>query len=97
MILDKYNLFWLGPNHFSWVQIKIFWTDFYNLDLTKTNWDTSKMIGWYSTKIIWTVQNNFRPIEGQGINAVLKRIFFHLVTLLIQNKDKSHALKNIDL
>ena len=22
---------------------------------------------WYSTKVIWTLQNNFGPIEGQGI------------------------------
>ena len=25
---------------------------------------------WYSTKIIWTVQNPFGPIEGQGINPM---------------------------
>ena len=25
---------------------------------------------WYSTKIIWTVQNHFGPIEGQGINVL---------------------------
>ena len=24
---------------------------------------------WYSTKIIWTVQNHFGPIEGQGISV----------------------------
>ena len=35
-------------------------------------WTQPKRIGliqndWYSTKIIWTVQNHFGPIEGQGI------------------------------
>ena len=27
---------------------------------------------WYSTKIIWTIQNNFGPIEGQGIRELKK-------------------------
>ena len=48
MILDRPNCFgrvqivlvgsksfWLGPNHFGQVQIRFFWTNFYNLDLTK--------------------------------------------------------------
>ena len=37
-------------------------------------WARPKGIGsiqndWYSIKIIWTVQNHFGPIEGQGINT----------------------------
>ena len=38
MILDIYKLFGSGPNHFDKVQISFFWTNFYNLDLTKMNW-----------------------------------------------------------
>ena len=40
-------------------------------------WTRPKQIGpiqnhWYSTKMIWTVQNNFGLIEGQGINVMPK-------------------------
>ena len=35
--LDIYKLFWSGLNHFDQVQIRLFWTNFYNLDLTKMN------------------------------------------------------------
>ena len=28
---------------------------------------------WHSTKMVWTVQNHFGPIEGQGI----RKLFFH--------------------
>ena len=57
--------FWSGT-------IRLFWTIFYNLDLSKMIWTQPKQIGpvqndWYSTKIIWSVQNHFGPIEGQGI------------------------------
>ena len=45
-------------------------------------WTHPKQIGpvqndWYSTKIIWTVQNHFGPIEGQGIklNTVIITVF----------------------
>ena len=57
---DGYKLFWSGPNHFVQVQIRLFWTNLYNLDPTKTNWTRLK-------RMIWTVQNHFGPIEGQGI------------------------------
>ena len=65
MILDHPNCFCRGI-------IRLFWTNFYNLDLCKMIWTRIKQIGaiqsdWYSTKIIWTVQNRFGPIEGQGI------------------------------
>ena len=33
--------------------------------------------GWYSTKIIWTVQNQFGPIEGQGISLKNKGLYPH--------------------
>ena len=42
-------------------------------------WTQPKRIGphendWYSTKMIWTVQNHFGPIEGQGINIFFLKI-----------------------
>ena len=57
--------FWLGPSHFGQVQIRLLWTNFYNLDLSKI---ILVQNNWYSTKIIWTFQNHFWPIEGQGIS-----------------------------
>ena len=74
LVLVGYKSFWLGTNHFSQVQIRLFWTNFYNLDLSKMIWIQPKGIGsvqndWYSTKIIWMVQNHFGPIKGQGISA----------------------------
>jgi hypothetical protein len=73
IVLVGSKSFWLGPNHFGQVQIIAFWSNFYNLDLSKMIWTKPKQIGsvqndWYSTKIIWTVQNNFGPIEGRGIS-----------------------------
>ena len=68
IILDECKSFWSGPNHFGQVQIRLFWTNFYDLDQTKTNWAHTN--DWYSTKIIWTVQNHFGPIEGQGIRVI---------------------------
>ena len=72
IVLDNYNLFLSGLNHFGQVQIRLFWTNFYNLDLSKMIWIRPKRIepaknDWYSTKMIWTVQNHFGPIEGEGI------------------------------
>ena len=32
------KLFWLGPNDFYLVQMTLFWTNFYNLDLSKLIW-----------------------------------------------------------
>ena len=74
IVLDRSNVFWLGPNHFGQVKIRLFWTNFYNLDLPKMIWTRPEQIGpiqndCYSTKMIWTVQNNFGHIEGQGINV----------------------------
>jgi hypothetical protein len=62
--------FWSCPNDFVQVQIRFFWTNFYNLDLSKMIWTHTKQIGpvqndWYSTKMIWSV--HFGSIEGQGI------------------------------
>ena len=66
IVLDENKLFWLGPNHFGQVQIIFFWTNFYNLDLSNMIWTRPKRIGpvqnnWYSTKMIWTVQNHSGP------------------------------------
>ena len=72
IFLVGYKSFWLGPNHFGQVQIRLFWTNFYNLNLPKMIWTWPKWIGpvqneHYLTKMIWSVQNHFGPIEGQGI------------------------------
>ena len=55
IVLDK--LFWLGPNHFVQVQIRLFRTDFNNLEVSKMIWTWPKLIrpvqnNWYSTKMI---------------------------------------------
>ena len=72
IILVGSKLFWCGPNFFGQGQIRLFWTNFYNLDLSKMIWTRPKQIAplqndWYSTKMIWAVQNYFGPIEGQGL------------------------------
>ena len=46
IVLVRCKLFWSDPNHFDQVQIRLFWDNFYNLDL-------SKMI-WTQTKTNWT-------------------------------------------
>ena len=79
MILDRYKLFWLGLNHFCQVQIKLFQAIFYNLDLSKIILTRPKRIGpvqnnWYLTKRIWTVQNHFGSIEGQGTRLLKLRL-----------------------
>ena len=65
IFLVRSKLFWSGPNHFGQVQIILFWTNFYDLDLSKS-------------KVIWSRPkrrpNHFGPIEGQGINII--DIFF---------------------
>ena len=66
IILDR-------PDHFGQVHIRLFWTSFYNLDLSKMIWIRPKQIGpvqinWYPTKMFWTVQNHFGSIGGQGIH-----------------------------
>ena len=75
IVLVMSKSFWAGPNHFGQVQIRLFWTIFYNMDLSKMIWTRPKRIGpvqnnWYSTKMIWLVQNNFEAIEGQGIKEL---------------------------
>ena len=71
IVLDRPNSFWSGSNYFGQVQIiktspeksylnltKVFGPDQINLDLTK--------LICTHPKTIWTVQNNFGPMEGQG-------------------------------
>ena len=70
------KLFWTGTNCFGQVQIRLFWANFYNLDLSKMIWTRPKQIRhvqneWYSTKMIWTVINHFGPIEEQGIREFI--------------------------
>ena len=88
LVLVGYKSFWLGTNHFSQVQIRLFWTNFYNLDLSKMIWIQPKGIGsvqndWYSTKIIWTVQNHvpvllnwFKLIDGLFRQSNIHHPFF---------------------
>ena len=48
IVLVRSKLFWLGPHHFGQVQIRPFWTNFYNLDLStmdQNKLDLSKTIG----------------------------------------------------
>ena len=64
IVLVGSNSFGTCPNHFCQVQIKF-------SGLTFTFWTSPKRIcpvqnDWHSTKIIWTVQNNFGPIKRQG-------------------------------
>ena len=91
IVLVGSNPFWSGPNHFGQVQIRLFWTNFYSLDLSKMIWNWPKQIGpgqndWYWTKMIWTVQNHFGPIEGQGIRIFI--LMIKHISLLIPWKQK---------
>ena len=42
IILVMPKLFWSGPNHFGQVHIRLLWTNLYDLDSTKTNWNRPK-------------------------------------------------------
>ena len=44
IVLVRSKSFWLGPKHFGQGQIRLFWANFYNLDLTKTNWTRPKLL-----------------------------------------------------
>ena len=75
IVLVGSKSFWSGPKHFGQVQIRLFCSNFYNLDQSEIILTWTIQIGpiqnnWYSTKMIWTVQNHFGPIEGQGIKFV---------------------------
>ena len=77
IVLVMSKLFWSGPNHFVQVYIRLFWTNFHDLDLSKMIWTRPKQIGpvqnnWCLTKMIWSVQNHFGPIEGQGISDIMQ-------------------------
>ena len=87
IVLDGYKLFWSGPNHFGQVQIRLLWTNFYNLDLSKMIWTRPKWIGpvqnnWYSTKMIWThrrtrpkyIKTIKVPIETNHLNVKISKL-----------------------
>ena len=81
IVFVESNLFWFGPNQ---TFLKYC---FFNLDLSKTFWTWLKRTGhvqndWYTTKMIWTVQNNFETIEGQGIRAYCPNIYAVLQIIL---------------
>ena len=42
LVLVESKSFWSSPNHFGHVQIRLFWTNFYNLDLSKMIWTQPK-------------------------------------------------------
>ena len=74
----------LGPNCFGQVQIILFWSNFYNLDLSKIIWIRPQQIepiqnDWYSTKIFWKVQNHqahfIVPLSGFEILLFIKISF----------------------
>jgi hypothetical protein len=44
IVLVESKSFWLGLHHFGQVEIRLFWTNFYNLDLTKMNWTGPKQL-----------------------------------------------------
>ena len=72
IVLDGCKLFWLNPNCFGLVQIILVMLKLDLSWLIFIIWTWPKRIGpvqnnWYSTKMNWTVQNYFGPIEGQGI------------------------------
>jgi hypothetical protein len=78
IVLVRSKSFCPGPKHFGQVQIRLFCTNFYNLDLSEMILTRPKQIGpdqnnWYSTKMIWMVQNHFGPIE-QGISLPINRV-----------------------
>ena len=91
------KLFWSGPNHFGQVRIRLFWTDFYNLDLskminldptktnwTKTSWTQPKLFG--RSKIILDPQKDKALKKCRSLNN--KKLCF----LLIIQKRIFHAL-----
>ena len=70
-------MFCLGPNGFGRVQLILFRFKLDFSGLIFIIWTRPKQNGpvqndWYSTEMIWTVQNNFGPIEGQGIRISIK-------------------------
>ena len=74
IVLDGSNSLWLDPNHFGTkVQIIKISPEKSNLNLTKMIWTRPKQFrpdqnSKYPSKTIWTVQNNFGPLERQGRN-----------------------------
>ena len=69
IILEGPKLFWSGPNHFGHFQIRLFWTKFYNVCLSKMIWTRPKQIepvkkNWYSTKII------LNPEKDKALEAI---------------------------
>ena len=73
IVLNGYKLFWMCPNHFRYgfyVLVFLIWTQPKQIGPVLNNW--------YSTKVIWAVQN-FGPIKGQGISYVLLDLFTHKI------------------
>ena len=76
MFLVEYQSFWTGLILFGRVQIIQISPEKSNLELTKMIWTQPKQFGHDQNNLcpsetIWTVQNYFGPIEGQGISVLL--------------------------
>ena len=73
IVLDGYQLFWSCPSRFGRVQIILVR---FKLDFSGLFWPVQN--DWYLTKMIWSVQNHFGPIEGQGIRSITFLVLYPL-------------------
>ena len=77
IVLDRYNSFWLGPNHFGQVQITKISPEKSNFNLTKRIWTRPKQFG--RSKIILDLQKDrtlgVRPAHT-SIKTVHSTIFY---------------------
>ena len=76
IILVKYQSFWTVPNS----------PEKSNLNLAKMIWTRPKRFwpnqnNFHPSKTICTVQNNFEPIEGQGINELAQNLLHNEIRL----------------
>ena len=53
----KYKQFWSGTNNFGHVQIRLLWTNFYNLDLSKMIWTQPKCIEPVQKQLVVNINN----------------------------------------
>ena len=70
------------------------------MNLTKMIWTQPKRFGhdqnnWYSSKIIWMVQNHYGSIEGQGISVLLKKAISQSLKLVCFVRCETNGDKSI--
>ena len=73
MILDHPNCFGRVKIILVRFKIRLFWTNSYNLDLSKMTWTRPKQIGPVQNDCYLLDQNHFGPIEEQGISVTLSK------------------------